>query len=295
MKKTGLRTIVAGTCLAMTACAEIKPADLDKINQALPQKSVASPKKARKILIFSKTNGFRHGSIETGAKSLTLLGEKTGAYTAIHSEDDSHFEPEKLKQFDAVLMLNTTGDVFTPKDKAKRGTPEAKKREALLQQSLVDYVNGGGGLIGMHSATDTYKNWKEFNDMMGGAFAGHPWHKAVPIKNLAPKNTINLDLKGADFLVTDEIYQFRKDTAKASERKMLLALDNDKEDLSKGAYGKDGLYPISWIDQYGKGRIYYCSLGHRNEIFWNPTVLQHYLRGIQFALGDLEADATPGK
>ena len=74
-----------------------------------------------------------------------------------------------------------------------------------------------------------------------------------------------------------------------------LRLSGEVEDTGKGKYGKDGLYPISWCDEYGEGRIFYCSLGHRDEIFWNPVVLQHYLAGIQFALGDLEADATPKK
>jgi len=288
--KTPLIILVTALALSTIACG-----DAGKISEALPGKPPATPKKARNILIFSKTNGFRHGSIGVGTQSLTMLGEKTGAYTATATEDDRFFEPDQLKQFDAVIFLNTTGEVFLPKEKGKRGSDEAKKREATLKQSLVDFVNNGGGLIGMHSATDTYKNWKEFNDMMGGAFAGHPWHKDVPIKNLAPKNPVNLDLEGAGFLVKDEIYQFRQDTAKPDERKMLLALDNSKEDLSKGKYGKDALYPISWIDTYGEGRIYYSSLGHRNEIFWNPTVLKHYLRGIQYALGDLDADATPSK
>jgi type 1 glutamine amidotransferase len=284
MLKKILTALLISCSLTCVACAE-KASDEEKnIRNALPRKASATPKGTRKVLIFSKTAGFRHGSIATGALALTLLGEQTGAYTAVHSEDDSQFEPDTLKGYDAVIMLNTTGKLFASKEEG---------REERLKQSLVDFVKSGGGLVGMHSATDTYKDWKTYNDMMGGAFDGHPWHQDVPIKNLAPKNTINLDLEGAGFLVKDEIYQFRKDTAQASDRKMLLALDNDKLDLSKGKYGKDALYPISWIDTYEKGRIYYNSLGHRNEIYWNPGVLQHYLRGIQYAMGDLDADATP--
>ena len=76
---------------------------------------------------------------------------------------------------------------------------------------------------------------------------------------------------------------------------MLLALSGEIVNKGKGKYGKDGLYPIAWLDEYGEGRIFYCSLGHRDEIFWNPDVLKHYLAGIQYALGDLEADAAPKK
>src|SRR5262245_13655527 len=94
---------------------KIKPALLEKIKAALPEKAPAKPMQPRKLLIFSKTNGFRHGSIPAGAAAITLMGQKTGAYTAVHSEDEAMFEPDKLKEFDAVLMLNTTGEVFRPK------------------------------------------------------------------------------------------------------------------------------------------------------------------------------------
>jgi type 1 glutamine amidotransferase len=126
----------------------------------------------------------------------------------------------------------------------------------------------------------------------------------VPIKNLDPKSPINSVFAGSGFKVADEIYMFRNDTALAGERHLLLALDTEKmkpEDLAKDKtkdgtpYRKDGVYAVSWIAPYGKGRNFYCSLGHRDEIYYNPVVLQHYLAGIQYALGDLEADATPTK
>ena len=264
----------------------VKPERIAKIVEALPDKAPAKPKKARKVLVFSKTAGFRHGSIETGVESMKQLGEATGAFEVVATEDDSIFEPDSLKQFDAVIMLNTTGEIFKSKEEG---------REDRLKKSLVDFVKGGKGLVGMHSATDTYKKWKDYNDMMGGAFAGHPWHEKVRLKNLDPKHPLNAAFDGESFEVTDEIYQFREDTAKPGDRRMLLALSGEVENLGKGKFGKDGLYPISWCDQYGEGRVFYCSLGHRDEIFWNPTVLKHYLAGIQFATGDLDADATPLK
>lgn len=262
---------------------------VEKVTKALPEKAPATPKEKRKVLIFSKTAGFRHGSIAIGAKAIAMMGDKTGAYTAFHTEDESYFEPDKLKTFDAVFMLNTTGDCF----RAKGGdAKEAQMREEILKKSLADFVAGGKGLIGVHSATDTYHRWKEYNQMMGGTFAGHPWHTKVPIKNLEPKHPVNAAFNGMDFEATDEIYQFRADTALPTDRKFLLSLDTQKMDVSKGNR-KDGLYPISWVSTFGKGRTFYCSLGHREEIYWNPVVLQHYLAGIQYALGDLAADAMP--
>jgi type 1 glutamine amidotransferase len=262
---------------------------IEKVTQALPDKAPAPVKAKRKVLIFSRTAGFRHGSIAIGAKAIAMMGDKTGAYTAFHTEDESFFEPEKLKGFDAVFMLNTTGDCLRPKTGDKAADTQ---REEVLKKSLADFVSNGKGLIGVHSATDTYGRWKEYNQMMGGSFAGHPWHTKVPVKNLEPKHPLNAAFDGKDFEITDEIYQFRADTALPTDRKFLLSLDTTKMDVSKGNR-KDGLYPVSWLSTFGKGRTFYCSLGHREEIFWNPMILKHYLAGIQYALGDLEADATP--
>lgn len=294
--------ITLGVCL-MALCFSTQTFAQDKLiadlQQALPEKAPAQPKQPRKILIFSRTAGFRHGSIPVGIKAISMLGDKTGAFTALATEDESMFEPEKLKVFDAVFMLNTTGNCFRstqPKDKEKgkdkKQADDDAQREERLKKSLEDFVASGKGLIGVHSATDTYHNWKAYNKMMGGTFAGHPWHQKVPVKNLDPTHPVNAAFDGKDFEITDEIYQFRADTAQPNERRFLLALDTKSMDVSKGNR-KDGLYPVAWVGVYGKGRTFYCSLGHRSEIYTDPMILRHYLAGIQYALGDLEADATP--
>ena len=263
-----------------------KQVHAEKIAAGVPKSAPAKPTKPRKVLVFSKTAGFRHGSIPTGVEAMKQMGKSTGAFEVTATEDDSFFEPEKLKNFDAVLFLNTTGEVFKSKEAG---------REERLKKSLVDFVKSGKGLIGTHSATDTYKKWKDFNDMMGGAFAGHPWHTKIRVKNLEPGHPLNAAFAGKDFEIADEIYQFRKDTASADERRMLLSLSGEIVDKGKGNTGKEGLYPIAWLDKYGDGRIFYCSLGHRDEIYWNPVILKHYLAGIQYALGDLDAEDEPRK
>jgi type 1 glutamine amidotransferase len=271
-----------------------KPADparyIDRITKALPDAAPAKPQAKRKLLVYTRTAGFRHPSIPVGIKAITMMGDKTGAYLAYHTEDESFFEPEKLKTFDAVLMLNTTGDCLRPKGDDKA---EVQKREDFLKKSLVEFVAGGKGLLGIHAATDTYHNWKDYKQMMGGTFDGHPWTKTVPVKNLEPAHPLNAMFGGKDCEINDEIYQFKLDTALPTERKFLLALDTAKMDTARGNRKKEGPYPISWVSTYGKGRTFYCSLGHREEIYCEPTMLKHYLAGIQYALGDLEADATP--
>lgn len=367
----GLAMVAAAMLAGSQPASSQNQQAIEKVMAALPDKAPAVPKAKRKLLIFSHTNGFRHGSIAIGAKALIMMGDKTGAYLGYHTEDPSIFEPEKLKTFDAVFMLNTTGDCLraAPKyvdekgeviagakeakvdqklaavdakgkeiegakvakidnkdvavdsdnkpipgakaakiggrnaivdakgqelPKAKKINPDPKAEE-VLKNSLADFVSSGKGLAGCHSATDTYGGWKAYNQMMGGAFNGHPWTKEVPVKNLEPKNPLNAVFDGKDFRINDEIYQFRADTALPTDRKFLLSMDTSKmseEDVKKGGR-KDGLYPISWVSTYGKGRTFYCSLGHNDSIYWNPAILRHYLAGIQYVLGDLEADASP--
>lgn len=291
-----LLSLVLLVALASVAAAQdsVAPEAVKKIEAALPKTLPAEPGENRKILIFTKTNGFRHGSIPVGVKAITLLGERTGAFETVHSEDESVFAPDQLQQFDAVLMLNTTGEVFRPaqmpEDAEQR--KQVLAREEQLKQSFLEFVKSGKGVAGIHSATDTYKHWKSYNDMMGGAFISHPWHTEVPIRLLDPDHPLLKVFNGKGFTVVDEIYQFRNDTAQPSERRMLMSLAPDWDGLSKGDR-EDDFYPISWIDRFGEGRVFYCSLGHRDEIFHNPDIMRHYLAGLQYALGDLEADAEP--
>lgn len=295
MKLTALLLPCAALAAAVTLASGQRggdpfavPADkVEKIKAGLPEKAPAPVKKKHELLVFTKTAGFRHASIPVGVETLKQLGEKTGLFNVTHTEDPAVFEPDSLTKFDGVMMLNTTGEVF--KDDADKDAEERRK------QALVAFVKSGKGLMGLHSATDTYHNWKEYNDMMGGAFVSHPWNAGdtVTVKNLDPEHPLTAAFKGQGFKIKDEIYKFRADTAKPDERRVLLALDPDGTDMSKDRNDKRDLYPIAWVDTYGGGRVFYCSLGHNDEVYWNPAVVEHYLAGIQYALGELEADATP--
>lgn len=269
---------------------------LDKIKAALPKKATVKPQKPRKLLIFTLCKGFRHSSIECCATALDLMGRQTGAYEAAISDDISVFEPEKLSQFDAVCFDNTTGELFLPPDLDKLSPAEqepARKRDTRLKRSLIDFVRSGHGIVGIHAATDCFYKWSHYGEMMGGYFNGHPWHENVTIKLDEPDHPLNAAFGGESFEVVDEIYQLREPYSREQLR-VLLSLDTTKTDMNKkGIHRTDGDFAVSWVRAYDKGRVFYCSLGHREEIFWNPTILRHYLDGIQFALGDLPADATP--
>ena len=123
--------VVVGGQEIVCSQGKVNPAVLEKIREALPEAAPAKPRQARKVLLFSKTNGFRHGSIPVGVASLTMLGKQTGAFEATHSEDEAVFEPATLKQFDAVIMVNTTGELFRPR---KLPADAAEKKAALERE-----------------------------------------------------------------------------------------------------------------------------------------------------------------
>jgi type 1 glutamine amidotransferase len=282
--------------------AVVKPEEVTKITQAMPETAPAKPQKSRKLLVFTLTRGFPHSSVPVAAKAFEIMGQKTGAFEAVVSDDIAMFEPETLRQFDAVLMDNTTGDLFAvdTKNLTQEEQKAAKDRSARLRRSLLEFVNGGKGIAGVHAATDCFYNWKEYGEMMGGYFNGHPFSDIV-VKNDDPKSPVNAAFQGEGFANRDEMYTFREPYSR-EKLHILLSIDMDKTKLAddpakpgfkKGENRPDHDYAISWIKAQGRGRVFYCSFGHEHNIFWKTHILQHYLAGIQYVLGDLQADATP--
>ncbi len=251
-----------------------------KILAAAPEKPVAKPEKSRKMLVFNLCCGFKHASIPTGAKAMEILGAKTGAWETAESSDPDALTAENLKKYDAVCLNKTT----------KLGEKMTKAQAGALK----DFISGGGGLVGIHAATDNFYKLPELAEIMGGLFHGHPWNEEVTIKVEEPDHPICRVLGTDSLTLTDEIYQF-KDPYSRKRLRVLLSIDTEKTDMDKGGKIKrdDDDFAVSWIRTYGKGRVFYCSLGHRHDVFWNPKVLKFYLAGIQYAMGDLAADAAP--
>lgn len=258
------------------------PEEIRKMELAMPKKAAVSPKKAKRILVFSLTKGFKHSAVPYGEKALEIMGRTTGAFSVETTTSVAAFTPKTLKRFDAVVMNNCTGELLTDKKQ---------------QDALVDFVRNGKGLVGIHAATDCNYEWPVYGEMIGGYFDGHPWgaKDTVVVKLDEPDHPLNKGFGGKELTVTDEMYQFKAPYSRSRSR-VLASLDVDKIDMTKqGIKRVDKDFAVSWIHEYGKGRVFYCSLGHNHDIFWNPVVLQHYLDGIQYAMGDLAADASPRK
>jgi len=281
--------------------AQLPAGAAEKVTAALPDKAFAPPAKPRKLLVFSVTNGFHHESIPTGLFALTEMGKKTGAYEAVVSNDISNFEADQLKNFDGVCFLSTTLDVFMPDPKLRKSMnpeqlKEAADRADRLKKNFLAYLNEGHGFVGIHAATDTCYEWPEYGEMIGGWFDGHPWTADTPVsikvepgKEKHPLVAM-FDGKNVDF--KEEIYQF-KAPYDSSKVDMLLRLDTSKSPMDrKGIKRKDNDFGVAWAKHLGKGRVFYCSLGHNHDIYWNPIVLKHYLAGIQWAIDDYKVDVS---
>jgi type 1 glutamine amidotransferase/HEAT repeat protein len=283
MMNRRIKILAIGTCLLLPslALAQISPEDLQKIEKALPAQATVKPKQPRKLLVFTRAEGFVHQSIPHAAKALELMGKQTGAFTAVESAEMSAFAPENLRQFDAVLFANTTQLAF---------------EDLSLRQSLMAFVKSGKGIAGLHAATDNFYNWPEAGDMMGGHFDGHPWQAngTWAVKIVDPAHPLTAAFHGKNFQISDEIYRIRQRSLRQTSR-VLVALDmTDKTNrATEGVRFGDRDIPISWVRVFGNGRVFYSSFGHNPSIYWNPAILQHFLDGIQFALGDLPVDTTP--
>jgi type 1 glutamine amidotransferase len=272
--------VLGGACVSAAERPQrqriIPPDQIEKITAALPEKAYAKPAKPRKVLVFTLTKGFRHSTIPLAAKALELMGEKTGAFTTVASDDLEMLRPERLAEFDVFCSDHNTGNLTEDKQ---------------LKQSLLDFVRNGKGWAGIHAATDVGAwNFPEYHEMIGGVFAGHPFRR-ISVKLDDPGSPLCVMFGGKGFEISDEIYTFKAPYSR-ERLHILLSIDWPHSHL-RGGNRPDNDYALSWIRRYGKGRVFYCAFGHEDQIWWNPEILRLYLAGIQYAAGDLKANATP--
>jgi type 1 glutamine amidotransferase len=269
--------------------------------------AVSLPAAPKKLLVVTTTTGFRHSSIPTAERILQQLADSSGEFTvdfvhqppgkptlpkgatdeqkAAYAADEQKWEatlaaalqklsPASLANYDGVAFVSTTGDLPIP-DKT----------------GFLDWIKAGHGFIGIHAASDTFHHWPGYIDMLGGEFKHHGRQVSVDCLNQDPANPATAGLPKVWTLQQEEIYQFTNyDPAKVHD---LLILDKHPETGDPGHYG------VSWCKPYGDGRVFYTSLGHREDIWDADPALKdrknsveiskayqaHILGGIEWALG----------
>jgi len=295
-----LTAFLTAAVVLTAATPDMKPPsdeELARMEAAAPSAATVEPAKPRKLLIISQCEGFKHSAVPYAEKAFEIMGQKTGAFTTKVVDDCAILESPEFDTFDAILMNNTTMrlpllDIDTQGMDEKQKAA-ADEREAKAEKRFLDFVRNGKGIIGVHAATDCLYKWADYGELIGGYFWGHPWNEDVGVKLDDPGHPLLKAFNGLPFIVADEIYQFREPYSRDKLR-VLLSIDVARSDMTKEAIRReDGDFAVAWIREHGKGRAFFFSLGHRHEIFWNAPILQCYLDGIQYAFGDLKADATP--
>jgi uncharacterized protein len=233
----------------------------------------------KRILMVTHTAGFRHDSIPVGEEVLKELGQRPSGgwevdYARTADDVRQMITAENLRKYDLVFFGNTTGELpFS--DEAKT--------------AFTEWLKSGKGFAGVHAATDTFYKWPEYGKIIGGYFDGHPWHQQVTVRVEDPKHPAASHL-GSSFEITDEIYQFRD--WNRGDKRVLLSIDPGSIDTTKGKR-PDKDYAVAWVSQYGKGRVFYTSLGHRKEVWQDPRYQEHLIGGIRWALGLAPGSAEP--
>ncbi|MDX6361517.1 MAG: hypothetical protein QOC85_520, partial [Streptomyces sp.] len=222
-----------------------------------------------RVLVFSKTAGFRHDSIPEGIAAVRELGATNG-FTVDATEDAGAFTAKNLARYRAVVFLSTTGDVL----------------DAGQQTAFERYIKRGGGYVGVHAAADTEYDWAFYGGLAGAYFQSHPAIQpaTVDVEDRGNPATGHLD---PAWNRTDEWYNYRSNPRDHAH--VLASLDESS--YSGGTMSGD--HPIAWCQTYQGGRAFYTGGGHTKESYAEPAFRQHLLGGIRYAVGDAQADCRP--
>ncbi|WP_127131234.1 ThuA domain-containing protein [Pseudoflavitalea rhizosphaerae] len=219
--------------------------------------------KSSRILVFSKTAGFRHSSIPQGRTAILELGRENG-FKVDTTENSSQFNIANLKRYAAVVFLNTTGDVLN----------------AEQQRYFEEYIRGGGGYAGVHSASDTEYDWPWYGKLVGAYFASHPKQQEAKLQVVDQEHLSTKHLP-AEWNRKDEWYNFKNINPATT---VLITID--EHSYTGGTNGDQ--HPMSWFHSYDGGRAWYTALGHTEDSYTEQAFLNHLLGGIQYAMGKAE-------
>ncbi len=290
------QTLVADRVMQLSRTIPIKrsdrltPEERERVAAATPQKAAAKPKTARRLLVFDANIGYGganggHRSIPAGNMAIELFAKATGAYEPVFSNDLENFKYDRLQKFDAVFLNNTVGQIFVD--------PE-------IRAGLARFVREGGGLAGYHGTSHASMDWPEFGQMLGAVEGSHREPTEIATVRIEdPGSPLVAPFAGRSFQHQDEFYRFVEPPLSRDTVRVLMSLDIDKTDLNQGrgcgrpCVRPDADYALSWIRSYGKGRVFFTALGHTPAFFASASLSDFFFRGIQFVLGDLDADTTP--
>lgn len=213
------------------------------------------------VLVFSKTAGWHHDSIPAGVAAIEELGRLHDFNVSWTEDADRVFSERELAKYQAVIFLQTTGDIL-----------DAKHKEAFER-----YIRSGGGYVGVHSASDTEYGWPWYTRLVGHMFDHHPAIQSAVLK-VENRNFPGMERYAARNLVTEEWYAFKPATSKVS-----YLLSVDESSYQAGPKGMGAFHPVSWYQHYDGGRAFYTALGHLPATYGDPLFRHQLYGGIYWA------------
>ena len=214
-----------------------------------------------RILVFSKTRGYRHASIEAGKPAIVALGEKNG-FDVDTTEDSTVFTDKNLKKYDAIVFLSTTGNDLL---------------DSTGELAFKRFIESGKGFVGIHAATDCFYTWPWYGQLVGAYFLKHPKQQqaTLHIVDSTDISTRNLPTTWSRF---DEWYNFKN-----IQPDLHVLITIDETSYEGGVNGAN--HPMAWRHTYDGGRAFYTELGHTDASYSDPLYLGHLLGGIRYAIG----------
>jgi type 1 glutamine amidotransferase len=268
----------------------LTPEERERVTAATPKKSAAAPKSSRRLLVYDANIGYGganggHRSIPAANMAIELFSKTTGAFEPVFSNDLDNFRYDRIKKFDAVFLNNTVGQIFV---------------DSEIRAGLSRFVREGGGLAGYHGTSHASMDWPEFAEILGAVEGSHREPTEIATVRIDdPSSPLMLPFAGKPFVHQDEFYRFVEPPLSRDKVRVLMSMDLEKTDLNQGrgcarpCVRADADYALSWIHNYGKGRVFFTALGHTPAFFASPALSDFFFRGILFVLGDLDADASP--
>jgi type 1 glutamine amidotransferase len=276
----------------------ISKAWLASIEKLAPSTTSIATDTKKKILVFSKATGYDHWTIPHNVQMLLILGKKTKAFEIHVGYDIENFNKKNLKKYDAVILNNSnpsppSRDLFSEllKQNTTLTDKEIAIKAALYEQNLINYVNKGGGLMILHGAITVQNNSKRFSEMTGGSFDYHPKQQKIHMKEVDINHPMVKAFKGKGLTHIDEPYFFKNAYFDYNFRPLLYMEVAEIEGLR--AEIDEKIVYLSWIKRHGKGRVFFTAPSHNAQSMENSELLQFFLDGMQYVVGDLKCDDSP--
>ena len=271
-----------------------------KIQSLAPSKANFPYGKKKKVLVFSLHTGFNHWVRPHTEEMITIVGEKSGAFSVESSKDLSAIELKNLKKYDVLVLNNTNSkpdhrNLFWDqlKSESKGDSASIMKKAMELEKNILKYVQDGGGLLVVHGGNTMLNNSLEFSRLIGGSFDYHPPQQAFQVRLENPNHPLVQAFSAEGFKHTDEPYFYKNAYAEGDFTPLLYFNNAEIKNQRKGQEITEGKTYVAWIRPQGKGKVMYASPSHNAQSFENPQLLQFFLDGMQYVAGDVKCDETP--